>query len=145
MFSDHGMNLEENRRVPLASTLRDRGFQVAIPAFGLCSYAALYCQDEDLIPEIARASVEVNGVDFESRYVKMNGSVLAYDYLVLSMGGRTVDGEYVARSYAPTLSALAGIESRVVPASAAGNASYNAPPVCVFKLSHTKRTFSADA
>src|SRR5215216_3691290 len=64
MFSDHGMNLEENRRVPLASALRDRGFQVVIPAFGLCSYAALYCQDDNLIPEIARASVEVNGVDF---------------------------------------------------------------------------------
>ena len=58
------MNLEENRRVPLASTLRQRGFQVVIPAFGLCSYAALYCQDENQIPEIARASVEVTGVDF---------------------------------------------------------------------------------
>ena len=64
MFSDHGMNLEENRRVPLASKLRERGFQVAIPAFGLCSYAALYVQDENVIPEVARASVEVNGVDF---------------------------------------------------------------------------------
>ena len=63
MFSDHGMNLEENRRVPLASTLRRRGFQVVIPAFGLCSYAALYC-DEDVIPEVARASAEVKGVDF---------------------------------------------------------------------------------
>src|ERR1700741_1056649 len=40
MFSDHGMNLEENRRVDLASTLQRRGFQVVIPAFGLCSYAA---------------------------------------------------------------------------------------------------------
>ncbi|HJT28819.1 MAG TPA: alkaline phosphatase family protein [Pyrinomonadaceae bacterium] len=63
MFSDHGMNLEENRRVPLASTLRRRGFKVVIPAFGLCSYAALYC-DEDVIPEVARASAEVTGVDF---------------------------------------------------------------------------------
>jgi hypothetical protein len=63
MFSDHGMNLEENRRVPLASTLRRRGFKVVIPAFGLCSYAALYC-DQDVIPEVARASVEVTGVDF---------------------------------------------------------------------------------
>jgi Type I phosphodiesterase / nucleotide pyrophosphatase len=63
MFSDHGMNLEENRRIPLASTLRRRGFKVVIPAFGLCSYAALYC-DEDVIPEVARASVEVTGVDF---------------------------------------------------------------------------------
>lgn len=32
---------------------------------------------------------EVTAVDFESRYVKMDGSVLAYDYLVLAMGGRT--------------------------------------------------------
>ncbi|HEX5604047.1 MAG TPA: alkaline phosphatase family protein, partial [Pyrinomonadaceae bacterium] len=63
MFSDHGMNLEENRRIPLASTLQRRGFKVVIPAFGLCSYAALYC-DQDVIPEVASASAEVNGVDF---------------------------------------------------------------------------------
>jgi hypothetical protein len=63
MFSDHGMNLEENRRVPLLSTLQRRGFKVVIPAFGLCSYAAVYC-DDDLIPEVARASVEMNGIDF---------------------------------------------------------------------------------
>jgi len=63
MFSDHGMNLEENRRIPLASTLSRRGFKVVIPAFGLCSYAALYC-DEDVIPDVASASTEVTGVDF---------------------------------------------------------------------------------
>ena len=63
MFSDHGMNLEENRRIPLASTLRSKGFAVVIPAFGLCSYVALYC-DEQVIPAVARASVEVDGVDF---------------------------------------------------------------------------------
>ena len=63
MFSDHGMNLEENRRVDLASTLQRKGFQVVIPAFGLCSYAAIYC-DENVIPEVASASVEVKGVDF---------------------------------------------------------------------------------
>ena len=63
MFSDHGMNLEENRRVPLSSTLQRMGFNVVIPAFGLCSYAAVYC-DNDLIPEVARASVEVTGIDF---------------------------------------------------------------------------------
>lgn len=34
--------------------------------------------------------------------------------LLLSMGGRSVDGEYVSRSYAPMLSALAGIEGEVV-------------------------------
>jgi NADH dehydrogenase len=32
---------------------------------------------------------EVTAVDFEARYVKMNGSVLAYDYLLLAVGGRT--------------------------------------------------------
>lgn len=64
MFSDHGMNLEENRRVDLASALQRRGFRVVIPAFGLCSYAAIYCQDDQRIPEIAAASVEVTGIDF---------------------------------------------------------------------------------
>jgi hypothetical protein len=63
MFSDHGMNLEKNRRVHLRSALQRRGFQVVIPAFGLCSYVALYC-DEQVIPEVARAVVEVEGVDF---------------------------------------------------------------------------------
>jgi crotonobetainyl-CoA:carnitine CoA-transferase CaiB-like acyl-CoA transferase len=33
--------------------------------------------------------------------------------IVVSMGGRTVDGEYVSRSYAPVLSALAGVEGLV--------------------------------
>ncbi len=64
MFSDHGMNLEENRRVPLRSALKRRGFDVVIPAFGLCSYIAVYCRDEQRIPEVARASAEVEGVDF---------------------------------------------------------------------------------
>ncbi|HEY0729206.1 MAG TPA: alkaline phosphatase family protein, partial [Pyrinomonadaceae bacterium] len=64
MFSDHGMNLEENRRVPLRSELKRRGFDVVIPAFGLCSYIAVYCRDEDRIPAVARASAEVAGVDF---------------------------------------------------------------------------------
>ena len=64
MFSDHGMNLEENRRTDLASNLQRRGYRVVIPAFGLCSYAAVYCYDADQIPEIARASTEVTGIDF---------------------------------------------------------------------------------
>ncbi|WP_291408621.1 CoA transferase [Actinophytocola sp.] len=33
--------------------------------------------------------------------------------VLLSMGGRTVDGQYLARSYAPMLTALAGIEAAV--------------------------------
>ena len=64
MFSDHGMNLEENRRANLASTLQRRGFRVVIPAFGLCSYAAVYCHDADRVPEVAVASAEVAGIDF---------------------------------------------------------------------------------
>ena len=73
MFSDHGMNLEQNRRVPLKSTLERRGFQVVIPAFGLCSYVALYC-DDVVIPEVAQAVVEVEGVDFA--VYKDGGSVV---------------------------------------------------------------------
>ncbi len=81
MFSDHGMNLEENRRADLTTQLQRRGFQVgprfatgntkgnrrralSIPAFGLCSYAAVYCGDEEYVPEAARAIVEIPGVDF---------------------------------------------------------------------------------
>ena len=76
MFSDHGMNLEENLRVDLTTQLRRRGFQVgsrfagikgravSIPAFGLCSYAAVYCGDDAYVPETARAITEVRGVDF---------------------------------------------------------------------------------
>ncbi|HKR11114.1 MAG TPA: hypothetical protein VJT15_03570 [Pyrinomonadaceae bacterium] len=77
MFSDHGMNLEENRRVPLTAQLQRRGYQVgprfakgnkkravSIPAFGLCSYAAVYCGDEEYVPETACALVEIPGVDF---------------------------------------------------------------------------------
>lgn len=32
---------------------------------------------------------EVTNIDLESRFVKMNGSVIAYDYLVLAVGGQT--------------------------------------------------------
>ena len=32
---------------------------------------------------------EVTAIDFDSRYVKMDGSVIAYDYLILAIGGRT--------------------------------------------------------
>ena len=63
LFSDHGMNLEENKRVPLTTELQRRGFQVgprlansngralSIPAFGLCSYVAVYCGGgEEFVP-----------------------------------------------------------------------------------------------
>ncbi|HEU4711783.1 MAG TPA: alkaline phosphatase family protein [Pyrinomonadaceae bacterium] len=76
MFSDHGMNLEENLRVDLTTQLRRKGFQVgsrlagskgravSIPAFGLCSYAAVYCGDDAYVPETARAITDIRGVDF---------------------------------------------------------------------------------
>ena len=76
LFSDHGMNLEDNRRVHLASHLRRKGFKVsdrlangdrssiAVPAFGLCSYAAAYCGDPGLVPDVARSLTEVEGIDF---------------------------------------------------------------------------------
>ncbi|MGZ9165190.1 MAG: NAD(P)/FAD-dependent oxidoreductase [Anaerolineales bacterium] len=32
---------------------------------------------------------EVTAIDFESHYIKMNGSIVAYDYLVLAVGGQT--------------------------------------------------------
>lgn len=64
MFSDHGMNLEENRRVSLKSSLAQRGFQVVVPAFGLCSYAAIYCQKDQNVADVARAAGEIDGVDF---------------------------------------------------------------------------------
>jgi len=75
LFSDHGMNLEENQRVDLVPHLRRKNFKVtsrltngrrtlSIPAFGLCSYAAVYCADEELIPEAADALIELPGVDF---------------------------------------------------------------------------------
>src|SRR5258705_13012812 len=76
MFSDHGMNLEENRRVNLATSLRRQGFQIvprltgkrrlalSIPAFGLCSYAAIYCEDNEFVPEAASGITKTPGIDF---------------------------------------------------------------------------------
>src|SRR5574341_874930 len=32
---------------------------------------------------------EVTAFDFQSRYVKLDGTVLAYDYLILAIGGQT--------------------------------------------------------
>ncbi len=32
---------------------------------------------------------EVSAIDFDARYVKMDGSVIAYDYLILAVGGQT--------------------------------------------------------
>ena len=77
LFSDHGMNLEENRRVHLQTHLRRNGYEVcaslraqgqrrsvAIPAFGLCGYAALYCADKSGVAALADALVDLPGADF---------------------------------------------------------------------------------
>ncbi|HEX8846120.1 MAG TPA: alkaline phosphatase family protein [Pyrinomonadaceae bacterium] len=76
LFSDHGMNLEENRRVNLQTHLRKNGYDVthnlrggdrrgvSVPAFGLCSYVALYCVDEEAAAEVADSLVDLEGVDF---------------------------------------------------------------------------------
>ena len=76
LFSDHGMNLRENRRIHLKTHLHNRGFALsgsfsersraalAIPAFGLCGYAAIYCGDEEAVGDVAKSLVELEGVDF---------------------------------------------------------------------------------
>ena len=76
LFSDHGMNLQENRRSHLQTQLRRAGYEitdrlrghnrrhVAAPAFGLCGYAALYCADEEAAPQVADALVPLEGLDF---------------------------------------------------------------------------------
>jgi hypothetical protein len=83
LFSDHGMNLQDNTRVNLATELRRKGYkldpqfgamdkrQVAIPAFGLCSYVALYCRDQEAVPDLGDHLSEVKGVDFS---VSLDGS-----------------------------------------------------------------------
>jgi hypothetical protein len=77
LFSDHGMNLVENRRLHLQSYLTRGGYEVvshmrrprgkrrvSAPAFGLCSYAALYCGEETDRGELADSLRELEGVDF---------------------------------------------------------------------------------
>ncbi|HEX8097422.1 MAG TPA: hypothetical protein VF507_05275 [Pyrinomonadaceae bacterium] len=77
LFSDHGMTMREHRRINLQTHLRGRGYEtaarlqgkksrsksVAIPAFGLCGYAALYCADEDAAAGLADDVTELEGVD----------------------------------------------------------------------------------
>ncbi|HEX8722330.1 MAG TPA: alkaline phosphatase family protein [Pyrinomonadaceae bacterium] len=77
LFSDHGMNLLENRRVNLLSHLARNGYEVvshmrrprgrrrvSAPGFGLCGYAALYCGEETDRGELAAGLCELEGVDF---------------------------------------------------------------------------------
>lgn len=76
LFSDHGMNLVENRRVSLRTHLRRRGYDfsadlsnrnascIAVPAFGLCGYAAIYCADNEASAKVATELIDLEGVDF---------------------------------------------------------------------------------
>ena len=76
LFSDHGMNLQENKRTSLATNLQRHGFEVrssfnggrrrsvCVPAFGLCSYAAAYCSAAELVSSVADGLIEEPGVDF---------------------------------------------------------------------------------
>jgi hypothetical protein len=77
LFSDHGMNLVENRRVNLLTHLGGNGYEVvtnmrrprgkrrvSAPGFGLCGYAALYCGEETGRAELAETLRGLEGVDF---------------------------------------------------------------------------------
>ena len=76
LFSDHGMNMEENKRVNLKTQLAKHGYvvtdrlrgkdrrNVSVPAFGLCGYAALYTVDDEAAASVADALVDLEGVDF---------------------------------------------------------------------------------
>jgi hypothetical protein len=94
LFSDHGMNLRENHRAPLKAHLQLRGFtfhsslanathkSLAIPAFGLCGYAALYCGKKGAAADLAEALIELEGLDF-SLYRDGAGAIV-----VTGPGGR---------------------------------------------------------
>ncbi|MBV9210787.1 MAG: alkaline phosphatase family protein [Acidobacteria bacterium] len=88
LFSDHGMNLQENRRVNLQTHLTHHGYSltdrlgtrapqsVAIPAFGLCGYAALYCGREEDAPALADTACTLEGVDFALHRDESDAAVL---------------------------------------------------------------------
>jgi hypothetical protein len=89
LFSDHGMNLEENRRVHLLTHLKRSGYEVvshmrrprgqrrvSAPAFGLCGYAALYCGEETDGAELSEALRQLEGVDFSVRRDEPEGAAV---------------------------------------------------------------------
>ena len=88
LFSDHGMNLQENQRVHIQTHLARNGFNlrinfakqtprsVSIPAFGLCGYAALYCGSNKDVAILADSLVWLEGVDFALHRDEENSSVL---------------------------------------------------------------------
>ena len=89
LFSDHGMNLRDNRRVQLQTRLQRAGFdvkgdlrgrkarpRVSTPAFGLCSFASLYCAEEADPKDVADALTELEGLDFSVRREGNGGGVI---------------------------------------------------------------------
>src|SRR5687767_5287444 len=89
LFSDHGMNLEENLRVNLQTHLKRNGYEVvshmrrprgrmrvSAPAFGLCGYAALYCGDETGRAELAESLRDLEGVDFSVYREESGGAAI---------------------------------------------------------------------
>ncbi|HYH84415.1 MAG TPA: alkaline phosphatase family protein [Pyrinomonadaceae bacterium] len=89
LFSDHGMNLEENRRLHLQTHLKRCGYEVvshmrrprgkrrvSAPGFGLCGYAALYCGEETDRAELADALRELEGVDFSVHRDESEGAAI---------------------------------------------------------------------
>ncbi|HEX2697943.1 MAG TPA: NAD(P)/FAD-dependent oxidoreductase [Anaerolineales bacterium] len=54
---------------------------------------------------------EVTAIDFDAHYIKMDGSVIAYDYLILALGGQT--NFFGVQSVERTAFQLKGIESAV--------------------------------
>ena len=88
LFSDHGMNLQENRRVHIQTHLAQNGYtlasnfakqtlrSVAIPAFGLCGDAALYCGADQDAASLADSLVSLEGVDLALHRDGDSGSVL---------------------------------------------------------------------
>lgn len=108
LFSDHGMNLQENRRVHLQTHLRRNGYEiatafdkrqrrrVALPAFGLIGFCALYCADEEAASTLADSLAELEGVDFslfsegDSTVVVRGGKGTARIHRRRSENGRTL-------------------------------------------------------
>ena len=79
LFSDHGMSLEESRKIHLLTHLAEQGYEictdfhgrsgrrnVAVPAFGLIGYAALFCSDETDPAELSATINTLQGVDFST-------------------------------------------------------------------------------
>lgn len=86
------------RNVPVRITLVDRNnyhlfqpllYQVAIAGLVPSQIAyplrTIFRKQNNLTFQMG----EVTSIDFESRYIKLDGSVIAYDYLILAVGGET--------------------------------------------------------